>query len=280
MAKKAKAAVFDIQTVEINVHCVGEQWKLVDFDQLAYLVALIAMGQAFHAANILRGLSGGLGVIVLSELKEQAKSNLTVPKGKRPWIRDGFLFECISWIAAQQQATKNDFALDPHLKATTQGLDGLILKVVSGKLKQATIIEDKCTKNPKSIFASQVMTAFRAYHNKKRSTELLAATSQLLKQANIAKKDIATVAGVVLTHQARRYRASLTAGNAISTPAARSDLFSGFETLAGIGKDQRLGAVFMVPTIFLRAWCAKLAAAARGQIDDLEDLSPLGVDNV
>lgn len=277
---ETKSTVLEIETVEVNAYCDGEEWTLIDFDQLAYLIALIAMGQAIHASNILRGLDLAPKVLALPELKDQAKNILTIPKGQKPWIRDGFLFECISWIAAQQAATKNDYALDPHVKATTQGLDGLILKLVSGRLKQATIVEDKCSENPKSIFANQVMKAFHAYHANKRSSELLAATAQLLRQANISQKDIGTIAGVVLTHKPRRYRASLTVDDTASSSAARSDIFTGYETLAGIAKSQRLAAMFKVPDKDLRAWCETLAEAAKVQIDGFPDLTALGVADV
>lgn len=99
MADNSKPLI--VEDVPINAHCSGEQWTLLDFDRLAYLVAVIALGQAQHVAVVLAGLDPGSPVLGLAELKAQANKVLTVA-GTDPWQRDGFIFEAISWIAAQQ----------------------------------------------------------------------------------------------------------------------------------------------------------------------------------
>ncbi|QPB24436.1 hypothetical protein [Rhizobium sp. 007] len=61
--------------------------------------------------------------------------------------RDGFLFECISWIVARQSSSSRTFMKDPHIAATTQGLDGLAIEMdpTEPVMVGATIFEDKCT---------------------------------------------------------------------------------------------------------------------------------------
>lgn len=264
MADNSKPLI--VEDVAINGHCSGEQWTLLDFDRLAYLVAVIALGQAQHVAVVLAGLDPESPVLGLAELKTQAKKVLTVTKTK-PWQRDGFIFEAISWIAAQQTAGPGDFMRDPHIKSTTQGLDGLLIHVENGAIAQSTIFEDKCSGDPKKIFAAQVMKSFRDYHLAKRSGELLAAAGELLRQADLPAAAVPRAASAILDLSRRRYRASLAVTPDVNSEAARASVFTGYETLAGLTADQRLGAVFRIPVSELRPWFDSLATTARAHVD-------------
>lgn len=259
-------APLKIEDVAINSHCSGEQWSVVDFDTLAYLIAVIALGQAQHVAVVLAGLAPESPVLGLPELKAQANAVLTA-NSRYPWGRDGFMFEAISWIAAQQGASPGEYLRDPHIKSTTQGLDGLLIKVDDGKITQATVFEDKCSGDPKAIFAAQVMKSFKDYHLARRSGELLAAAGELLRQANLPNTAIPGAAAAILLLDRRKYRASLAVTPAVNSAAARADVFMGYETLSGLAASQRLGAVFQVPEGDLRPWFEKLATAARKHVD-------------
>ncbi|WP_143754936.1 hypothetical protein [Caulobacter sp. BP25] len=264
MANASKPLI--LKDVVVNEHCTGEQWTLLDFDQLAYLIAVIALGQAQHVAIVLAGLNPGSPVLGLTELKDQAKKVLTVAKTK-PWQRDGFIFEAISWIAAQQAAGPGDFMRDPHIKSTTQGLDGLLIHVEKGAIARSIIFEDKCSGDPKKIFAGQVMKSFRDYHAAKRSGELLAAAGELLRQADLPALAVPKAAAAILDLKKRRYRASLAVTPDVDSDVARAEIFTGYENLAGLTADQRLGAVFKIPDSELRPWFEALATAARSHVD-------------
>lgn len=264
MADNSKPLI--VEDVTINAHCSGEQWTLLDFDRLAYLVAVIALGQAQHVAVVLAGLDPESPVLGLAELKAQANKVLTVA-GTDPWQRDAFIFEAISWIAAQQTAGPGDFMRDPHIKSTTQGLDGLLIHVENGAIARSTIFEDKCSGEPKKIFAAQVMKSFREYHLAKRSGELLASAGELLRQANLPAIAVPKAAAAILDLKKRRYRASLAVTPDVNSEVARASVFTGYEKLAGLTADQRLGAVFQIPDNKLRPWFAALATAARAHVD-------------
>jgi hypothetical protein len=75
-----------------------------------------------------------------------------------------------------------------------------MIRVVDGKLVQATIFEDKCSEAPRDIFRSQVMKAFQQYHKKKRSSELVAAAGELLRQANLKQSAIPAASAAILNH--------------------------------------------------------------------------------
>ncbi|MBL0946835.1 hypothetical protein [Brevundimonas sp.] len=253
---------------------------MIDFDHLAYLVAVIALGQAAHVANILAGISSGGVNLGLDEIKDQARRILTVGHGTTLYGRDGFVFECISWVAACQNIEADEYLRDPHIKSTTQGLDGLLIKVSGGEIARATIFEDKCSEDPRRIFRDDVMPAFKKYHNRERSSELVAGASELLKQAGLQPGSVPAAAQKIVRHDKRRYRASLPVGSAISCAATRAALFKGYDELEGINQDQRLGAVFKLPDDDVRTWIAALAAAALAHVEAQDDLEMLGHEDV
>jgi hypothetical protein len=51
-AKGTSAPALEIEAVEIDEHCTGSRWVADDPDHLARMIAIIAMGQAAHAARI------------------------------------------------------------------------------------------------------------------------------------------------------------------------------------------------------------------------------------
>ena len=125
---------------------------------LAKLIAIIAMGQAKHAARIITEFLPAEPPLKFDALREDAKQRLSVTgntpaeaRKPRRWHRDGLMFEAISWIAAKQCATAGVLMKDPHMSATTQGLDGLMIELdEQGKtVVRATILEDKCSNSPR-----------------------------------------------------------------------------------------------------------------------------------
>jgi hypothetical protein len=267
-------SVLKTETVDVCDECVGEQWEVLDFSRLAELIAVVAMGQAAHVALVARRVTNTLAPIQQAQLRAAAVRNMTVPAGADPWRRDGFLFEAISWISAQQGALPGDVLRDPHIKATTQGLDGLLLRVNADVVERVVVFEDKCTSNPRKMFLEDVMPTFLDHHSGARLPELLAAIGELLKQTTISPAAIPAVAAKALEHEVRAYRASFAVGPDHKTQAARAALFKGYSDLTGIEQPQRLGATFVLEGAELREWFAKLADEV------IAHLNQMGVEDV
>ena len=262
---------------KVNEHCVGDHWTVGDFDLLARLIAIIAMGQAKHAARIITELQPAVPALTLDVLRADAKQRLTVT-GDTPekqdahrWHRDGLVFEAISWIAARQGAAANVLMRDPHISATTQGLDGLMIELdeKGAIVVRATILEDKCSNDPRRKFRDEVLPAFRNYHASRRASELVAATSSLL-DGRIPNEAVTEAAGRVLDTAFRAYRAGLTISPEYNSEEGRTALFKGYEGLEHITRAQRIGATFLPPSE-LRAWFDELAVRAIVFIDELGD---------
>lgn len=256
--------------VEIDQDVSGLNWEVADFQELAKIVAVIAVGQAVHAARILDQLEKNAPAISIPQLNEAACEQLTIKSGLDPEQekaarahRDGFLFECISWIATRQGANDRIFQKDPHISATSQGLDGLVVELepMKAQIKTVTICEDKCTDYPRKKFRDEVMPTFTEHHgNQVRGRELLATAVDIIKSNFTNGTEALIAAQRVMELGRRRYRAALTVDATIVTPAKRAKLFKDYNELAGIEQSQRIGATFVVSGD-LRTWFQQLADA-------------------
>lgn len=274
-SKVLRKTAISTAACKVNEHCVGDHWTVGDFELLARLIAIIAMGQAKHAARIIVDLLPAVPALTIDVLRADAKQRLTVT-GDTPekqdahrWHRDGLIFEVISWIAARQGAAANVLMRDPHISATTQGLDGIMIELdEEGKtVVRATILEDKCSNDPRRKFRDEVLPAFRNYHAGKRASELVAATSSLL-DGRIPEEAVMEAAGRILDMAFRAYRAGLTINPDHDSEAGRTALFKGYEGLEKIAGAQRIGATFLPPSE-LRTWFDEIAGRAIAFIDEL-----------
>jgi hypothetical protein len=273
------------KAVPIDDYCTGDHWSAQDKTQLARLIAIVAMGQAAYAAYILKQLLPATPAFNDDDLRREAKVMLTVQEdGKRPragyprWQRDGFIFEVISWIAARQTHGEVALLKDPHISATSQGLDGLMIELADDKSKvvMTTVFEDKCTDNPRETFLQKVIPALLERHRNKRSAELVAAASVLLRTAGIDEAAAARLAAAVMNRRQRRYRAAFALTTEHDSQEKRQKLFKGYDALDGVSAKQRVGASLIVNGK-LREWFDGLALEGVAYLDGLEADGALNV---
>jgi hypothetical protein len=268
------------QPVSIDADCVGDRWTAHDGTSLAKLIAIIAMGQAAYAAYILKELLPAAPAFSDADLRQEARVRMTArddakkaPRTGYPrWQRDGFIFEAISWIAARQVYGKDVLLKDPHVSATSQGLDGLMIELADDRSEvvMTTIFEDKCTDDPRGTFLQKVIPAFLDRHNNKRSAELVATASALLRMSGIDERAAAKLAANVMDRTQRRYRAAFALTKDQDSEAERQKLFKGYGALDGLTQDQRVGAILIVDGN-IRDWFENLAVQAIAYLDELVD---------
>jgi hypothetical protein len=265
-----------IETVEVDAYCTGSRWTAVDLDHLARIIAIIAMGQATHAARIIAELLPSQPALDHQALSANAKRRLSVT-GKTDqqrevsrYHRDGLIFEAISWAAAHQMTTGKALLRDPHLSSTTQGLDGLMVQLdQSGSaIARATIFEDKCSENPRAMFRDNIMPAFKAHHENKRASDLVATAAALIEKIGLDGTESTKAAARVLDKNYRAYRGSLAVTKSQDSLARRKQIFKNYEQLLDIGADQRIGAV-LITSDDLRRWFEELANRAIAYVDNL-----------
>lgn len=267
--------VLNILSVPIDTDCIGERWETVDQPKLARLIAIMAMGQASYAGHILETLSPAEPAINTAQLRAEAKIKLTVeepakvPRGGYPrWQRDGLIFEAISWLAARQ-AHPGVLLKAPHVSATSQGLDGLMIELKEDKsgVSRTTIFEDKCTEDARSMFLAKVIPEFRRRHNNERSAEIISTAVALIMTAGVDEVAATKYASAVTDQKLRRYRASFAV--TVDSQDERQTLFADYNRIEEIVAEQRVGASFIVPPQ-LRDWFDALAAEAIGYLASLD----------
>ena len=251
----------------------GLTWTVPDLDALARVIAIVLLGQSQHAARIIAALEPAAPAFSDARLIADARVQMQIrgatedERNVSQFHRDGFLFECMSWIVARQDADERTFLKDPHIDATSHGLDGLIVELhpTNPEIRRATICEDKCTANARRLFRRDVMRAFGEHHNNKRARDLVANATAIIRESGLNGTDATRAAARVLKPNIRSYRAALTTG--VLAANGRVKLFKGFDKLDGITQAQRIGATFEIAGD-IRDWFQTLADAVVATLDE------------
>lgn len=263
----------------IDEDCVGERWLSTNDNELAKLVAIIAMGQAAQAAYILEELVSPRPAFSVETLRQEAKIKLTIDekasnprKGYPQWQRDGFVFEAITWLAAKSSHGEGTLLKDPHVSATSQGLDGLMLQISADKdeVQNVTVFEDKCSDHPRNTFRDKVIPAFIEHHTNARCAEIVATAATLLTGAGVRYEDAARLSAAVTDKSKRKYLAAFSLPTSFDTKEKRITLFADYNRLDGLKADQRIGVSF-ITSDDMRKWIADIANKAIQYLDSLED---------
>ncbi|MCP1289658.1 hypothetical protein NK214_05585 [Chromobacterium sp. S0633] len=248
--------------------CEGEQWIVNAPDQLAHLVALVLVGQAFHAGLILEGTQLGAPKIT-ANLKETLDKDLHPTTDKGIEHRDGLLFEIICWIAARKGKTGDEKIDSSHLKSTNQGTDGVKVTVnpATKTLTKATVYEYKCTIHARQKFQSQVLKSFREYISGERDNQLAQAVLALLENFGFTGIQLKAAYDTLIQTRPLAFEASLTVSPSVFPEAKCIALFKDYDSLS-VESDMRGGNT--LPLDDVRAWFADFADRVWGQIEKFD----------
>lgn len=239
--------------------CHGWSWTVDDEEVLAERVARIVLGQYRHVAKILTG-AGVPGPAVNAEQAKAAIKQLTLVEGDDPWHRDGWLFQTISWIAANQKPSASLTRL-PHIRKADKGFDGMQIELNEGGTAVTAVIvfEDKATDNARSTIRDDVWPGIVALEKGERLNELSQEVSGMLdaRAAADPEFDLDTAIANTLWHDARRYRVSITIGDTHTDADARARLFKGFDHSAPGAALRRRADTIYLPA--MRNWMASFA---------------------
>ncbi|WP_454289029.1 hypothetical protein [Rhizobium arsenicireducens] len=244
--------------------CEGEQWTVNGPDALAHLVALVLIGQAFHAALILEGTQLGAPKIT-TNLKATLEKDLHPMTDKGIEHRDGLLFEIICWVAARKGMTGDEKIDNSHLKSTNQGTDGVkvTLDPATNTLTRATVYEYKCTIHARQKFQSQVLKSFREYVSGKRDNQLAQAVIALLENYGLAGAQLKTAYDTLIQSRPLAFEASLTVSPSVFSTERCVALFKDYDSLS-VAADVRRGNT--LPLDNVRVWFGEFAGRVWAQI--------------
>ncbi|BDW95907.1 hypothetical protein MACH10_15920 [Thalassospira tepidiphila] len=237
----------------------GSDWSITNEDELANLIARVALGQYRYVLKILKDTECEAYAPTSSAL-EGAIRLLTPTDDNKPWHRDGWLFQVISWIAANIQDPQT-LKSPPQMIHADKGFDGLHLCLDDTRENVISIIvcEEKATTVPRNKITSQVWPEFKSLEAGSRDNELVSEATTLLAGNTHLNPDKAI--HEIIWKKVRKYRVSITIGDNECTDDGRRNLFKGYKKIvSGEGVSRRRAETFYQSR--LRDWMKQIANKA------------------
>ena len=246
---------------------VGSTWSIVDDNELAELIARVALGQHNLVERILENTDCRRFVPATTALAN-AKRLLTVPDGKDPWHRDGWLFQVISWIAATLQSN-GGIVHPPHMIHAHKGFDGLEVHFDpdTQRVRSLVISEDKATGNPRKMVRDKVLPELSGIQAGDRDNELVAAIPMMLR-GMADPEEIDEALEAILWSEVRAFRIAITVDKKDNTNDGQKALFKGYDKIGDLDFEKRRAETFGVEA--LRTWMADMAACVLEIAEELE----------
>ena len=204
---------------------VGSVWTVSNIDLLAEYVAHLLLGRYLHLASVLAGEADEVPLSP-AKLVPHVKARLEdVPDEPRRYHRDGWIFQHISWIAAQISAEGRLAITTPHMQSASKGFDAVILPLPAAGAEPSPVVicEDKATENPRNTIRDAVWPDFEKCEHGERDMELVSEVSALLER--FRPEQAKELLEAYLWKNERRYRVAITAAGAPDDAAARKRLF-------------------------------------------------------
>lgn len=232
----------------------GSSWNVVNDDDLARLIARVALGQSRYAERILKE-TGFTGPKAKESTLNGAIKLLTAANPDAPYHRDGWMFQVISWVAAHLQ-DPNSLIGEPHMIHAHKGFDGIHVKLDPDTklVKFVVICEEKATENARKTITGKVWPELSGLEKAERDHELLAELITILRLH--PETDVDNAVEQIVWKDARSYRVSVTTTED-EDPAAT---FNGYPKVV-VGEIARRR-VETFPVNDLRKWMAALADKA------------------
>lgn len=232
----------------------GSRWNVVNDDDLARLIARVALGQSRYAERILNE-TGFVGPKAKESTLQGAIKLLTAANPTEPYHRDGWMFQVMSWVAAHLQDATS-LIREPHMIHAHKGFDGIHVKLnpETKQVKFVVICEEKATQNARSTITSKVWPELRGLENAERDHQLLSELIAILRLH--PEIDVDNAVEQIVWKDARSYRVSIT----IEEEEDPAGTFKGYPKVVA-GEIARRRAEVM-PVNEVRKWMAALADKA------------------
>lgn len=229
------------------VECFGFCWATQNEELLAKYVAYLLAGQAAFITKIVARGTPARAKLSKAALREFQKALQTPKKDELRWIRDGWLFQMISWVAVKMQAPAAVLRA-PQPQSSAKGIDTLYIEF-EGKSQRPrlTIGEDKATKHPRATIRDDVWPEFEAFERGDRDPELISEISALLAHTKSPQRAVDSA----LWKSERRYRVAITTVHG-RTDNERARLFKGYRKRIPGPRNRRRADTFHVD--LLRTW--------------------------
>jgi hypothetical protein len=258
-------------------HCVLTIWIVDQPELLAHALAWLYLCKYHHAARVTQALDPGRAALpgrtienaiaalsvriddlddALESPDEAKRKAAEATRDNRVELRDGLLFQHVSWIAASMRLP-NAKATPPHVRQADKGFDGVLLEIhpTPTALSRIVLCEDKASINPRSLVTGSIWPEIKLIQAGAKDREIIAALTAIL--ATMPEIDQESVIDATEWLGARQFRVALTAGDDQLKAGGYQHLFAGFDTVAGGAIETRMAEVMPMPQV--RPYLANLA---------------------
>lgn len=240
--------------------CVGNRWTILDENELAKLVAWVAMGKSRHSLKIIHHLQAEEPSV--ERVAVEAIQNLRYNSDPTRYHRDGWVFQIISWITVHLQGGPTVKGAYPHTIRAHKGLDGLFLDLSENleAIERVIICEDKATENPANILGS-VWSGIQEIESGIKDAQLTDAISAILERYPVANLD-AMIEAIHWTNK-KAYRVALTTLPEHDDLERRGSLFANYPVVApGEKHTRRRAETLMLEDVrqWMDSFCGKVIA--------------------
>jgi hypothetical protein len=259
----------DLSEFDDSPLCHGNTWEIRDRETLVTYVAQVILGQYMHVSEILASRPPLRLPLPRSAFIRSEVEKLRNP-GSEPlrWQRDGWIFQMISWIAAQVARAGRTPAVfrAPHPQRADKGPDGLIVELKDPV--RVVLCEDKATENPRTTITGKVWPEFRAFEEGQRDGELNSEVSTLMSQLQDSE-EIARAIEDARWRDELQYRIAITIEDQHHGTDGRRNLFSGYdECVKGSEATRRIAETIVLED--LRHWMDEFCAEVADKIITIE----------
>jgi hypothetical protein len=245
----------------------GTAWSINDEDELASIIARVAIGQSRVAEAILKE-TGSSPTNYPKSGFDAARDLLTVKTNEKPYHRDGWVFQVISWVAAHL-SYQNALIRAPQIIKADKGLDGFLIQTDPSGVSKAVILEDKATENPRNKIKSSILPEFEIFEKGERDNELIASVVSLLERSGCSDPD--GVVAQILWDEKRAYRIAVTVEDSNATEEGLQKLFKDYDVSVTGDRSKRRGDILNKSSF--RSWIEQLSQKAIAIIDKEESKS-------
>lgn len=236
--------------------CHGWKWFVADKNKLAEQVALIALGQSRHVMMILQATN--LPKLEFDVDERKAAINHIFKGDIRH--RNGWLFQAISWIAANNESSDTLTRIPQYPKAH-KGFDNFQVKMDStgSTIIGVIVSEDKATVNARKVVREDILPEFSQIENREKMPELTHEVNGMIAECVTANRnfDIHSAIRNTLWKSNISYRISITIQAIQISDNDRKKVFVGFDDKVPGSVSRRIANTFHIDT--LSEWMQEFA---------------------
>ena len=246
--------------------CYGWKWHVDDIDELAKQVALITLGKHRHAISILRDSALPKPKFDADDRKA-AKNHISKGDTRH---RNGWLFQAISWIAANSESSSTITRMPQYPKAH-KGFDNfqIIMNVSKSTIIGVIVSEDKAVKDARRAIRDDVFPGFEKIENRERITEVTHEVTGMIDQCAVTYKgfDKDNAINNSLWKYNINYRASVTIEKIKIKKKDRKRIFKGYNKKVQGKNRRRMANTFHIKN--LDDWMDKFANLVISKIESM-----------